>query len=329
MIGMRLLLGFLALAVLFPGAALARVETITVHSPALEGNLEANSADRKVHVILPAGYDKHKRQRYPVVYYLHGYTATADDQITGLDPDEAVQSFAGQPMIVVIPDAFTKRGGGFYASGPVVGNFEHFIARDLVAAIDARFRTIPMRASRGLGGHSMGGHGVLRIGMKHSGVFSVLYPMAPCCNAPRRAAEGDAKYETMDPASATEFADRGYFAYAAALSPNPENPPHYWDLVTSGGKADPMVEARWAAGAPSVFVAQYVPELKSMTAIAMDVGEQDFLLDDVKLMHRELTRFGIAHEFMLFEGDHVNRVKARFRANLLPFFGTHLKGPDK
>jgi S-formylglutathione hydrolase FrmB len=322
----QILVVLASLAALFATPALARIETITVHSRALEGNLEGNSADRKVHVILPPGYDKRKRQRYPVVYYLHGYVSTADDQLKFIDPDEAVQAFSGQPMIVVIPDAYTKQGGSFYASGLTVGDFEHFIARDLVAAIDARFRTIPERASRGLGGHSMGGHGTLRIGMKHADVFSVLYAMAPCCNAPRRAAEGDARYETMDPASATEFFDRGYFAYAAALSPNPENAPYYWDLVTKSGKPDPMVEARWAAGAPSVFVAQYVPDLKSMTGIAMDVGEQDFLLDDVKLMHRELIRFGVPHEFMLFEGDHVNRVKARFRSNFLPFFAKHLKG---
>ena len=39
------------------------------------------------------------------------------------------------------------------------GDFEHFIARDLVAYIDAHYRTSPKRSSRGLVGHSMGGYG--------------------------------------------------------------------------------------------------------------------------------------------------------------------------
>ena len=309
--------------------AWARVETIMVHSPSIEGNLEGNDATRKVHVILPPSYDEEPERRFPVVYFLHGYTATADRYLELLDPDAAVQGFeTDNEMIVVLPDSHTKRGGSFYASGPTVGDFEGFIARDLVTAIDTQFRTIAERDSRGLAGHSMGGYGTLRIGMKHADTFSSLYPMAPCCTQPRAAREGDAKYETMDPdpLGPEQFFDYGYFAYAAAFSPNPQNPPHYWDLVTKDGEPDPMTEARWGASAPAAMIAQYSGALKGMEAIAMDVGDQDFLLEEVKKMHAQLDQFGVTHEFMLVKGDHTNRVKERFTSNLLPFFAAHLDG---
>ena len=54
----------------------------------------------------------------------------------------------------------------------------------LCAYIDAHYRTIPERTSRGLVGHSMGGYGASRIGMKHPDVFGALYIMSPCCMSP-------------------------------------------------------------------------------------------------------------------------------------------------
>ncbi|WP_284124148.1 alpha/beta hydrolase [Parerythrobacter aestuarii] len=327
----RILLLVAALIAMLPMSAHARVETIMVHSPSIEGNLEGNDATRKVHVILPPSYDEDPERRFPVVYYLHGYTTTADAQIERIDPDAAVEAFDGLEMIVVIPDSYTKRGGSFYGSGETVGNFERFIAVDLVTAIDTQFRTIAERESRGLAGHSMGGYGTLRIGMKYPQNYAALYPMAPCCTQPRVWADTDVKYETMDPDTLTreQFFDFGYFAYAAAFSPNPENPPYFFDRNVKDGAIDPMVQARWMANSPAVMLPQYVDALKSYDGIALDVGEQDFLLAEVKAMDAQLTQYGIDHDFMLFEGDHVNRVKERFAANLLPFFAAHLDGESE
>ena len=83
-------------------------------------------------------------------------------------------------MIVVLPDSKT-----IYNSLPCIpssattGDFENYVARDVgVAYIDAHYRTIPNRQSRGLVGHSMGGYGASRIGMKHPDVFGALYIMS-------------------------------------------------------------------------------------------------------------------------------------------------------
>lgn len=312
--------------------AAARVEQVTVHGASLEGNLEANSPDRNVYVILPPSYDTAKKRHYPVVYFLHGFTATAEKYMDYVKFGEAVEQFAtANEMIFVVPDSYTKQGGSMYSTSPTVGNFERFVAKDLVAWIDGHYRTLARRESRGLAGHSMGGYGTLRIGMKYPEVFSSLYAMSSCCLSARRAVPDDAKFEkmTMEQALNADFFGKAYFATAAAFSPDPMRPPFYADFVTQEGKTDTMVEARWAANAPSVFVAQYVPALKSMRAIAMDVGDKDFLLDDNKLMDGELTRFGIVHSFMLYDGDHANRIPQRVREFVLPFFAEHLDGAEK
>ena len=132
----------------------ARLNWVKVHSPAIEGNLEGNSAERKVLVVTPPGYDENPNKRYPVVYYLHGYWAPVEAQQAGFKLHEAVQAAAeaGNALIMVMPDGFSKLRGGFYSSSPTVGDYESFVADDLVDWVDGNYRTIAARASRGLAG---------------------------------------------------------------------------------------------------------------------------------------------------------------------------------
>ena len=73
-----------------------------------------------------------------------------------------------------------------YSSSLTTGDFENYVARDVVAYMDAHYRTIATRESRGLVGHSMGGYGATRIGMKHADVFG----MSPCCLSARGSGGG-------------------------------------------------------------------------------------------------------------------------------------------
>ncbi len=45
-------------------------------------------------------------------------------------------------MIVVLPDSKTVHNGSMYSSSVTTGDFENYIARDVVAYIDAHYRTI-------------------------------------------------------------------------------------------------------------------------------------------------------------------------------------------
>src|SRR5579871_2870163 len=150
-----------------PVAKPADVEHIKIHGAALEGNLEGDAVDRDVIVFLPPSYEKEKKRRYPVVYALHGYSIGAEQWTHEIHVPQTIEgafSQGAKEMIVVLPDSKTLHNGSMYSSSVTTGDFEQFISRDLVAYMDAHFRTLPSRESRGLVGHSMGGYGATRIG---------------------------------------------------------------------------------------------------------------------------------------------------------------------
>ena len=317
-----------------PGAKPMTVEYIKVHGAGLEGNLEGDAADRDVFVFLPPSYAKEKSRRYPVVYALHGYSIGAEQWTNEIHiPQTAEGAFAqgAQEMIFVLPDSKTVHNGSMYSSSVTTGDFEQFVARDLVAYIDAHYRTLADRRSRGLVGHSMGGYGATRIGMKHSDVFGSLYIMSPCCLS-ARAAESlkpeDEKaleaVKTAEDSAKLGFFQRAQLATAAAWSPDPKNPPLYLDLPVKDGAVQPDVLAKWAANAPLAFVDQYIGSLRQYRAIAIDVGDQDRLRVDTGKLHDVLDKYGIANSFEVYEGTHTSKVADRFQNHVIPFFNKNL-----
>lgn len=309
----------------------ARLNWVEVHSPAIEGNLEGNSAERKVLVVTPPGYDQNGGKRYPVVYYLHGYWAPVEAQQEGFKLHEAVQAAAeaGNDVIMVMPDGFSKLRGGFYSSSPTVGDYERFVADDLVDWVDANYRTIPERASRGLAGHSMGGYGTIRIAMKHPETFSSIYMMSACCLDPMPiTAEQARQVEAMTPeqVAAAQFGELAAVSTLATWSPDPTDDGFLkvYTGLKEDGTLDPLVNYRLAANSPLVLLPQYLSALNSLEAFAMDIGDKDFLLEGNRLFREELDKFGVKYEFELYEGDHGNRIAERIRTEVLPFFGEHL-----
>ena len=317
-----------------PGAKPVTVERIKVRGAALEGNLEGNGVARDVLVFLPPSYAGQKSRRYPVIYALHGYSIGAEQWAREIHVPQTIGgAFArgAQEMIVVLPDAKTLHNGSMYSSSVTTGDFEQFIARDLVAHIDAHYRTMPNRLSRGLVGHSMGGYGATRIGMKHADVFGSLYIMSPCCLSPRPVAPANPEIEkalaavkTPDDSAKLSFFARAQLATAAAWSPNPKNPPLYLDLPTKDGVPQPDVLARWAANAPLAFLDQYVGGLRRYRAIAIDVGDQDGLRADAGKLHEALDKYGIANSFEVYQGTHTSKVADRFQNHVMPFFSRSL-----
>ena len=318
-----------------PGAKPVTVEHIRIHGTALEGNLEGDAVDRDVIVFLPPGYARDKATRYPVVYALHGYSIGAEQWTKEIHVPQTIEgafALGAKPMIVVLPDSKTLHNGSMYSSSVTTGDFEQFIAHDVVAYVDAHYRTIATRASRGLVGHSMGGYGATRIGMKHADVFGSLYIMSPCCLSARGAGRGDpselekavAAMKSPTDSSSLPFGTRAQLASAAAWSPDPKNPPLYLDLPTKEGVVQPDVLARWAANAPLAFVDQYIGRLRTYRAIAMDVGDQDGLRADAAKLHDVFDRYGLDNTFEIYSGTHTSHVADRFQNHVLPFFSRTL-----
>ena len=143
-------------------------------SPALGGRRQP------IDVYLPPGYGTHPARRYPVLYLLHGVPGRPGAFLAtvraGVVEDELVARRKLRPMILVMPFGST---GTFNDKEWVDGvrpdeGWATFVSRDLVRAIDSRFRTIPDGAHRVLGGLSEGGYGALNIGLQHPAEFRVL-----------------------------------------------------------------------------------------------------------------------------------------------------------
>jgi enterochelin esterase-like enzyme len=316
------------------------VERIKVHGKSLEGNLAGDAADRDVSIYLPPSYKTERNRRYPVVYMLHGFT---DDDARWFGvrqhwinlPTVLEKALAGgsREMIVVMPNAFTAFQGSMYSSSATTGDWESYVARELVAWIDGHYRTLARRESRGLAGHSMGGYGTMRIGMKNPDVFSAIYLLSPCCMAPRvgampQGSTGPSRAEAVKTFADIEKADFGtkaQLASAAAWAPNPKKPPLYLDLPTKDGEIQPAIVAKLAANAPLAMVDQYIPNLRRLKAIAFDAGDQDrAIAASIQVLDQVLNSYEIPHTFEIYEGNHVNRVAERIETKTMPFFSSHL-----
>jgi putative tributyrin esterase len=152
----------------------ASVQKLTLTTRALGGFPDT------VYVVLPPGYARHPGQRYPVLYLLHGNPGEPNNFLTvgRVQVIESALQAAGRikPMILVMPTG----GRGFFnagqwANGIAAGQqWQTFVARDLVSAIDARYRAISNGGGRGIAGLSEGGYGALNIGLHDAGEYGLI-----------------------------------------------------------------------------------------------------------------------------------------------------------
>jgi len=254
-------------------------------------NSGGENPTRRVTIYLPPDYDK-TTSRYPVIYYLHGFTWSDSLQIAYDHFDEvldkAIATGKIRPVIVVMPNHNTLYRGSMYTNSPLYGNWADFTARDLVTYIDRRFRTIPNKDSRGITGHSMGGHGAIKLGMLFPDVFSSVYALSPgalglakefgpTANAYKRAQE----IKTIDEliAGYDEVYANVVVAMGRAYSPNPSKPPFYVDLpfTYEGEKLtiNQKVLALWNENCPIEMADDYVKNLNKLKALKPDWGRND------------------------------------------------------
>ena len=319
-------------------AQLGTKERIKVYSPALEGNLVNDPAERDVTVYLPPSYQDDPDRHYPVLYMLHGFTDN-DGQWFGWEEhwinlhqviDAALEAGQTKEMIVVMPNAYNRFMGCMYSTSVTIGDWETFITRELVEYTDAHYRTIARVQGRGLAGHSMGGYGTIRLGMKYPDVYAAIYLLSACCMEGTYCSdpvfmenvESITSFEQLDDAS---FDARAILASAAAWAPNPDKPPFYLDLPFANGEERPDITAKFTANRILYTIEQYIPNLKKLKAIAMDAGLQDpGISRSTKKLHELLDAHDISHLYEGYEGNHVNRIGERIRTRVLPFFSQHL-----
>jgi S-formylglutathione hydrolase FrmB len=149
-----------------------RVRSFTVSTPSLE---MSSTTPLKVHVVLPDGYRKHPKRRYPVLYAFPGTSNKASVWLTNIHTVEMTEK---RKLIVVIPDGtYDADGGGFYtdwvdqSTSRGVANWETFHTQELVSWVDQRYRTVRERSGRAVVGISQGGFGSMSYAARHPDLY--------------------------------------------------------------------------------------------------------------------------------------------------------------
>jgi enterochelin esterase-like enzyme len=318
------------------------IERITVHGTALEGNLEGDSPDRDVTVYLPPAYASDQSRRFPVVYLLHGYGGREDTFTTRLaslresgDRLAIAQGFSS--AIVVTPSAYTLHKGSMYSNSPTTGDWERFVAEDLVAYMDKNYRTLPSRLSRGLAGHSMGGYGALKIGMKRAGCVrralrhERVLPVGESQSATRVDGGGRSDQDTGAGRRSGACArlrsvnDAGVRSRVVSES---EEPTALSRPSREGRQGAPRCR-REMGGQLADGDAREArsPTSGSITRLPSRSERRTRCFRRTSSLHAAMTKLRIPHYYEEYDGDHTNKVRERIEQNVLPFFARNLAAP--
>ena len=249
-----------------PGAS-ATVECEAVPSSILRREVN-------VCVALPADYASSTNTRYPTLFFLHGlfenersWSERGGQQVL---EELRSQKEVGQ-FLVVLPDGRKT----FYVNSLDGGDrYEDFITRELIPAIDGKYRTFADPRARGISGTSMGGYGALHLAMRHPGVW------------------GSAS------------------AHSAVLVPKIPNPLPtegrwgFYARILQGPFGSPLSERYWEANNP-LTMAEHPNEFRNLK-LYFDCGDHDRygFEEGAKLLDRILSSKGFPHEFVLRSGDH-------------------------
>lgn len=157
-----------------------RFTKISFSSKALEKEM-------KINIYLPKGYS-HKN-KYPVLYLIHGYTGNEDAWFPGLKvekkADELIDKKKIVPLIIVAPQIDNSYGinSAKNTSNQQLyfntGMYEDYLYKELVPFIDKTYSTISSRKGRYIGGVSMGGWVALHMAFAHEGMFSKVGGHSP------------------------------------------------------------------------------------------------------------------------------------------------------
>ncbi|MCB0196950.1 MAG: esterase [Anaerolineae bacterium] len=313
------------------------IETIT--SDVLRDNPLGDPFVRRMPVYLPPGYEDGDT-RYPTVYLLTGFTGRGTLMINDSAFDESIQERldrlinAGtiQPMIVVLPDGFTRYGGSQYLNSSATGQYEDHLVKEVVPHIDTNYRTKAEAGFRAIGGKSSGGYGSLVQGMRHPDVFGAIACHSgdmyfDYCYKPEFPKFLDAaarnnidSYESlrdfldaftpkMYPKPPAFFDILHMSAMSACYSPNPDSPSGF-DLPFTfhTGEFRPDVWQRWLAWDPITLLVetQYAEALRHMKLIYLDCGNRDeyALHYGARILSQRLTELDIHHHHQEFDGGH-------------------------
>ncbi|HEY6329334.1 MAG TPA: alpha/beta hydrolase-fold protein [Blastocatellia bacterium] len=301
--------------------------------------------NRRMVVYLPPGYES-SSERYPAIYFLPNpmegsYRLAFDRKNAQSLFDQAIAAGVIGKFILVCVDMATPLGSSWYVNSPVTGDWEDFMVQELVPYIDASFRTLPNRESRGIAGVFMGGYGAIRFGMKYPRVFGSVYAMHPVgtgsgilvmYSRPNWDLLANAK--SLDDLKGDTLTTIFMSIFQSHL-PNPEKAPLFVDLPAHKNGNQLVIDSALTDRLRNNFFLEsmipgYAENLKSLRGFKFDWARNDPNQDHVysnQAFTHKLNEFGIAHEAEEYNGMWTEPnwgLEGRIYTEVLPFFQRYL-----
>ena len=254
------------------------ISTRTLEVDISTTSVAANAVNgpHRVRVTLPANYFQQATDRFPVLYLLHGGAGGNSAQWTtgGGDAENITRNAS---LITVMPD-----GGkvGWYTNwvdqSQGAQNWATFHLNQLIAWVDANFRTIAAKSGRAIAGLSMGGFGAIRYAQDRPDLFAYAASFSGALDLNDSRIRGT----VMEQSGQSGFSPYGAFG-------NPFPP-----LDAGWRSLDPVTRASRLQG---VGVALYAGSgINDYDQIERTV------MDATKKMHDALTAAGVPHFYWMY-----------------------------
>src|SRR5262249_40709082 len=254
-------------------------------------------------------------KRYPVIYFLPTAFENSYKGAQGLF-DRAIAAGVIGKFILVCVDMTTPLGSSWYVNSPVTGNWEDFMVEELVPDIDANFKTLPQRDSRGIAGEFMGGYGAIRLGMRHADVFGSVYALHPVGTGSGVRIVASlppwdllARAKSLEDVKANLYAQIFTTIFQANL-PNPDKPPLFIDMPAHKAGDRLIIDSKLTERLRNSFflesmIPQHAEDLKSLRGFKFDWARSDANHDHIysnQALTHKLNEFGIVHEAEEYNG---------------------------
>ncbi len=184
----KLQFGVILFLMLMPPSKVLAQRQVTIMDAAHYSSVFGES--RNYRIFLPSGYDNTSDKKYPVIYFLHGwsqrYFGSGADKYAEYDKgndkngDNIEKFVATHEVIVVKSDGYNRSPDEDYYLRPYnIGPVETYrqfpiYFPELVNHIDANYNTLSDRGHRAITGLSMGGFMSFMIGGKYPHLFSFV-----------------------------------------------------------------------------------------------------------------------------------------------------------
>jgi enterochelin esterase-like enzyme len=317
----RRVVGLALLTIALAQTAVAQkgqIERGTIGSAALAGSLFDDSTNRPYAVYFPPSYEQGQR-RYPVFFMLHGWTENLDTHLGEVQSalDSMIRRRQIGEMIAVFVDGSNALRGSFYRTSTATGDYETYIAHDLVNLIDARYRTFATNSSRGITGFSMGGYGAMHLALNYPSVFSVVVAQSGYYDTTDAVTDGALKeIARVNPMTSAAIASmslrpQALFPFLPSAVPNPTRPPFYYDppysfgdgqYTTNQSTLERLSDADIVHGA----LGQFLQQGASLRGIKIVHGTSDSLVpvSQARTLHQALLTAGVTHVYEEHSGPH-------------------------